>query len=376
MSESIEINLELFDIKFKNKSIFLDIRDENSFKLNHIKKFINVSEENIFNYLNDNLNNKNTEIFISCYKGIKSLELVNKLRNIGYKKSYSIQGGFDLLKEKYSNLLESNENILNKDERERYSRQIILKEVGIEGQKKLLDSKVLVVGAGGLGSPILMYLASAGVGTIGIVDQDIVDISNLHRQIIHFNKNIGKSKVSSAKETINLINPNTKVITYDERLSETNALNIISNYDIVIDGTDNFTAKYLINDACYLLKKTNVFGSIFKFDGQVSVFTYKENTPCYRCIFPEISELESIPNCAEAGVIGVLAGIVGNLQAMETIKVILNIGDILESKILLYDSLSCSFRSIKYKQNKNCELCSKKEIKKLKEEDYYCITKK
>ncbi|MFN4152748.1 MAG: HesA/MoeB/ThiF family protein, partial [Candidatus Sericytochromatia bacterium] len=219
-------------------------------------------------------------------------------------------GGFDLLKEKYSNLVETNESILNKDERERYSRQIILKEVGIEGQKKLLDSRVLVVGAGGLGSPILIYLASAGVGTIGIIDPDIVDISNLHRQIIHFNKNIGKSKVSSAKETINLINPNTNVITYYERLSETNALNIISNYDIVIDGTDNFTSKYLINDACFLLKKTNVFGSIFKFDGQVSVFTYKENTPCYRCIFPEISELESIPNCAEAGVIGILAGIV------------------------------------------------------------------
>jgi molybdopterin/thiamine biosynthesis adenylyltransferase/rhodanese-related sulfurtransferase len=374
MNESLEISLELFDSKIKSQSelILIDIRDENSFSLNHIKNFINVSEENIFNYLSDNLKDKNIEIFILCYKGIKSLNLANKLSELGYKNSYSIQGGFELLKEKYSNLLETNESILNKDERERYSRQIILKEVGVEGQKKLLDSKVLVVGAGGLGSPILMYLASAGVGTIGIIDPDIVDISNLHRQIIHFNKNIGKSKVNSAKETINLINPNTKVITYDERLSETNALNIISNYDIVIDGTDNFTAKYLINDACFLLKKTNIFGSIFKFDGQVSVFTYKENTPCYRCVFPEISDLESIPNCAEAGVIGVLAGIVGNLQAMETIKVILNIGDILESKILLYDSLSCSFRSIKYKQNKNCKLCSKKEVIELKEEIFYC----
>lgn len=373
MEKFFEISIEELKKKIlSNKPIFIDIRDENSFNINYIDKFINISSEKVLEYLEKNLINKNTEIYITCYKGIKSIDTIKNIRNLGYINSFSIIGGFESLKSNFNELVKSKNNSLSENEINRYSRQIILKEVGIEGQEKLLQSKVLVIGAGGLGSPILLYLASSGIGTIGIIDPDIVDVSNLHRQVIHFDKNVGLPKVESAKETINLINPNTKVITYKEKISQENALNIICEYDLVIDGTDNFTAKYLINDACYFLKKPLVFGSIFKFDGQVSVFTYKDNTPCYRCIFPELSELSAIPNCAEAGVLGILAGIVGNLQAMESIKVILGIGNILESKILLYDSLETSFRTIRYKQNKECKLCSTKEITEIKEVNYYC----
>jgi len=242
----------------------------------------------------------------------------------------------------------------NDEEQIRYQRQFSLSEVGVGGQQKLKSAKVLCVGAGGLGSPALLYLAGAGIGTLGIVDDDQVELSNLHRQLIYTTDNLGKNKVNAAKAKLNAINPNVNVITYAEPISKTNALNIISLYDAVIDGTDNFTAKYLINDACCFLRKPNVYASIHQFQGQCSVFSTAG--PCYRCLHPNYPK-GHIPNCAQAGVLGALPGLLGTIQAIETIKLILNIGDSLQGKLLTIDALSMEFRQFKLKQNTSCKAC-------------------
>ena len=238
---------------------------------------------------------------------------------------------------------------------ERYSRHIIMPQVGSAGQRKLLDAKVLIVGAGGLGSPVAVYLTLAGVGTIGLVDFDTVDLSNLQRQILHYTSDVGRSKVQSALETMKAYNPETNVVLHETPLTSENALEIIGQYDVVVNGADNFATRYLVNDACYLSNKPLVDGSILLFDGQATVFIPGKG--CYRCLFPTPPPPGSVPSCAEAGVLGALPGMVGTIQATETIKLILGIGDSLAGRLLLIDALSMEFRSVKLRRNKDCPLC-------------------
>ena len=245
---------------------------------------------------------------------------------------------------------------LSRDELQRYSRHIIMPEVGIDGQKKLKSASVLLVGAGGLGSPLGMYLAAAGVGRLGLVDFDVVDVTNLQRQLLHSTSDIGRSKLESARESINAINPHVRTELYETRLTSGNALDILRGYDIVVDGTDNFPTRYLVNDACVLLGKPNVYGSIFRFEGQVSVFDAKRG-PCYRCLYPSPPPPGLVPSCAEGGVLGVLPGIIGSLQALETIKIIIGEGESLIGRLVLFDALKLQFRELKLRKNPGCPLC-------------------
>lgn len=279
----------------------------------------------------------------------------------------SIAGGIDMAE---TEVLE--EVHLSKEEILRYSRHLIIPEVGLKGQKKLKTASVLMIGAGGLGSPLALYLAAAGIGKIGIVDFDVVDESNLQRQIIHSTSDVGKSKLESARASIEGINPNVIVETYPVRLSSENALDLMKDYDIVADGTDNFPTRYLVNDACVLLDKPNVYGSIFRFDGQVTVFDAKLG-PCYRCLYPAPPPPGLVPSCAEGGVLGVLPGIIGTLQALETIKLILEEGEPLIGRLVLFDALKFSFREFTLHKNPDCPICgSNPSIHKLIDYEEFC----
>jgi molybdopterin/thiamine biosynthesis adenylyltransferase/rhodanese-related sulfurtransferase len=246
---------------------------------------------------------------------------------------------------------------LSHEEVQRYSRHLIMPEVGVQGQKKLKAASVLLIGAGGLGSPLAMYLAAAGIGRIGLVDYDVVDYSNLQRQVIHGTKDVGHPKLESARTRILDINPHVQVDCYEVPLTSNNALEIFAPYDIIIDGTDNFPTRYLTNDACVLLGKPNVYGSIFRFEGQVSVF-YAAEGPCYRCLFPEPPPPGLVPSCAEGGVLGILPGTVGAMQATEAIKLILGIGESMIGRLLLYDALNMEFNEVRLRKNPNCPVCS------------------
>jgi adenylyltransferase/sulfurtransferase len=245
---------------------------------------------------------------------------------------------------------------LTPQEIKRYSRHLILPEVGLEGQRKLKASRVLCIGAGGLGSPVALYLAAAGVGTIGIVDFDVVDFSNLQRQILHGTPDVGRSKLASAKDRLLAINPDLKVETYETALSSENALEIFESYDVIADGTDNFPTRYLVNDACVLLGKPNAYGSIFRFEGQASVFGAKDG-PCYRCLYPEPPPPGLVPSCAEGGVLGVLPGIIGTIQATETLKLLLGVGEPLVGRFLIFDALKMKFRELKLRKDADCPVC-------------------
>jgi adenylyltransferase/sulfurtransferase len=265
----------------------------------------------------------------------------------------SIAGGTEM----YEVETETEEEVqLSKEEILRYSRHLIIPEVGLKGQKKLKAASVLLIGAGGLGSPLALYLAAAGIGKIGIVDYDIVDETNLQRQIMHTTSDVGRPKLESAKESILGINPNVRVETYPFRLSSENALELLKEYDVIVDGTDNFPTRYLINDACVILGKPNVYGSIFRFDGQVTVFDASRG-PCYRCLYPTPPPPGLVPSCAEGGVLGVLPGIIGTLQALETIKLILGEGETLIGRLVLFDALKFKFREFALKKNPECPVC-------------------
>ena len=268
----------------------------------------------------------------------------------------------------------SNEK-LSKQELNRYSRHLVLPEVGIGGQERIKQGKVLIVGAGGLGSPAALYLAAAGVGTIGIVDFDEVEENNLQRQIIHSTKEISTLKVDSAKNSINNLNPNVKVETYNVKLNSQNAMEIIKKYDVVIDASDNFPTRYLVNDACVLLSKPNIYGSIFRFEGHTSVFNYDDG-PCYRCLFPNPPPRDAVPSCTEGGVLGVLPGVIGTIQATEALKIIIEKGDTLSGRFLVYDALSMKFKEIKLSKNKNCPICGENpRIKELVDYEQFCNMK-
>ncbi len=242
------------------------------------------------------------------------------------------------------------------DDLVRYSRQLILPEVGIDGQRRLASASVLIIGAGGLGSPLGLYLAASGIGRIGIVDFDKVDVSNLHRQVMYDSSDIGKPKAEAARARLLSLNPGISVEVHNTRLTSDDALSILGRYDVIIDGTDNFPTRYLVNDACVLLHKPLVYGSIFRFEGQVSLFDSMQG-PCYRCLYPSPPPPELVPNCAEGGVLGVLPGIIGSLQAIEAMKFILSVGDLLVGRLLLFDALAMSFRELKLKKNPECPIC-------------------
>jgi len=248
---------------------------------------------------------------------------------------------------------------LDNEEIARYSRHLILPEVGMEGQQRLKAASVLCIGAGGLGSPLALYLAAAGVGRIGIVDFDVVDVSNLQRQVLHGTSGVGTSKLESARARLHDLNPHVQVDTYEEALTSDNALELLAGYDVIVDGTDNFPTRYLVNDACVLLGKPNVYGSIFRFEGQASVFGH-DGGPCYRCLYEEPPPPGLIPSCAEGGVLGILPGIIGVIQATETVKIILGKGTSLSGRLLLYDALEMEFRQLKLRKNPDCVICSER----------------
>ncbi|HEY4217951.1 MAG TPA: molybdopterin-synthase adenylyltransferase MoeB [Gemmatimonadaceae bacterium] len=262
---------------------------------------------------------------------------------------------------------------LSRDELLRYSRHLILPDVALDGQRRLKAARVLLVGAGGLGSPAALYLAAAGVGTLGIVDFDVVDLTNLQRQVLHGTRDVGRSKLASARDRLADLNPNVHVETHETRLTSANALDILGQYDIVVDGTDNFATRYLTNDACVLLGKPNVYGSIFRFEGQASVFATADG-PCYRCLFPEPPPPGAVPSCAEGGVFGVLPGLIGTIQATETIKLILGLGDSLAGRLLLVDAMTMQFHTVRVPRDPACPACGTHEITALIDYDEYCGT--
>ena len=264
------------------------------------------------------------------------------------------------------------EAVLSNDEILRYSRHLIMPEVGMEGQQKLKAAKVLCIGAGGLGSPLALYLTAAGVGTLGIVDFDVVDYTNLQRQIIHTTDDVGRKKLDSAADKLKAINPFLNLRTFDTKLTSANALELFREFDIVADGTDNFPTRYLVNDACVLTGKPNVYGSIFRFEGQASVFATEEG-PCYRCLYPEPPPPGLVPSCAEGGVLGILPGLIGVIQATETIKLILGQGDSLAGRLLLVDALGMKFRELKLRKNPDCPVCgTHRTITELIDYDQFC----
>jgi len=297
---------------------------------------------------------KNAPVVVYCAGGNRSAFAVLTMQALGYTDVASMAGGFNKWKDE--GRAWSTPKTLAPDQRNRYHRHLLLPEVGDVGQLKLLDSKVLLLGAGGLGSPAALYLAAAGVGTIGIIDMDVVDASNLQRQILHNLDRIGDRKVDSAKKTLTAMNPDVNVVTYDVRLGADNVLDIISGYDVIVDGTDNFPTRYLVNDAALLARIPVVHGSIFRFEGQVTIFD-PYNGPCYRCMIPEPPPAELAPSCSEAGVLGVLPGIVGSIQALEAIKLLLGIGEPLIGRLLSFDALDESFRTFKVRRDPECPAC-------------------
>lgn len=360
-------------INAKENFTLVDVREKDEVAQGYIKDSIAIPRGFLEIKVENAISERETPVIVYCAGGTRSAMAAKTLKEMGYTNVLSMSGGFTKWKEEGLDFIKDEVFNFTPDQVSRYSRQVLLPEVGEKGQIKLLKSKVLMIGAGGLGSPIGYYLAAAGVGTLGIVDADTVDLSNLHRQILHPTNNVGKPKVESAKETINKLNPDVNVVTYQDRLTSENAIDLISQYDLVIDGTDNFATKYLINDACYFTGKPNIYGSIFQFEGQITVFDTKSGGPCYRCLFPTPPPPGLAPNCAEAGVLGILPGVVGTLQAVEAMKILLGKGEPLIGRLLMYDSLTTNFRTLKIKRDHECALCGEhKTINELIDYENFC----
>jgi sulfur-carrier protein adenylyltransferase/sulfurtransferase len=332
----------------------LDVREPDEYEQGAVPGAVHIPRGQLEFNVEGRLTDKTKPVAVYCAGGVRSAFAAKTLQDLGYQTVVSVIGGFNKWKD--DGLPWGTPQTLNADQRNRYQRHLLLPEVGEKGQQKLLGSKVLLLGAGGLGSPAALYLAAAGVGTLGIIDMDVVDASNLQRQVLHNMDRIGMRKVDSAKATIQAMNPDISVHTYDVRLSAANILDIIDGYDVIVDGTDNFPTRYLVNDATLLKKIPVVHGSIFRFEGQVTVF-HPYVGPCYRCMIPEPPPAELAPSCAEAGVVGVLPGIIGSIQALEAIKILLDLGDPLVGRLLSYDALEESFRTFKVRRDPSCPAC-------------------
>jgi molybdopterin/thiamine biosynthesis adenylyltransferase/rhodanese-related sulfurtransferase len=352
-------------------AVVLDVREADEYEQGAIPGAVHIPRGFLESQVEGKILDKSSPVVVYCAGGTRSAFAAASLQDLGYSDVVSVAGGFNKWKNEGRDW--KTPRALTPDQRNRYHRHLLLPEVDVAGQQKLLDSKVLLLGAGGLGSPAALYLAAAGVGTLGIIDMDVVDESNLQRQILHNLDRVGDRKVDSAKKTITLLNPDVDVVTYDVRLGADNVLDIIDGYDVILDGTDNFPTRYLVNDASLLKRIPVVHGSIFRFEGQATVFAPYDG-PCYRCMIPEPPPAELAPSCAEAGVLGVLPGIIGSIQAMETIKVLLGLGDPLIGRLLAYDALEESFRTFKVHRDPECPACGPNagEIV-IAEYDEYCM---
>jgi molybdopterin/thiamine biosynthesis adenylyltransferase/rhodanese-related sulfurtransferase len=343
------------ELRRRPKAVVLDVREPDEYEQGAIPGAVHIPRGTLESSVESRITDKSAPVIIHCASGVRSVFAAKTLSDMGYQDVVSVSGGFNKWKDEGRDWAAPRK--LSPDQRNRYQRHLLLPEVDVEGQLKLLDARVLLLGAGGLGSPAALYLAAAGVGTIGIVDMDVVDESNLQRQILHNVDRVGERKVDSAKKTLTAINPDVNVVTHDVRLGADNVMDILSGYDIVVDGADNFPVRYLLNDAALKLEVPVVHGSIFRFEGQVTVFKPHDG-PCYRCFLPEPPPAELAPSCAEAGVLGVLPGIVGSIQAVETIKLILGVGEDLSGRLLAYDSLEQSFRTYRMLRDPECSTCS------------------
>jgi sulfur-carrier protein adenylyltransferase/sulfurtransferase len=337
------------------RKTIIDIRSETAYQLSRISSAHHITEENILPFLSDLTTQKCDPVIVYCAVGMRSLSVAEQLRDKGYRSATSIAGGFTAWRSLGSPVV--SESSFTIGQLERYSRNMFLKEIGEAGQVKLINSKVLLVGAGGLAASAALYLAACGIGTIGIVDFDTVDASNLNRQVIHGVEDIGRLKVESAKMSIERINPDVNVIAFAERLSPENVSHIIGGFDLVMDASDNFGTKYLLNDACYLAGKPYVFGGAVGFDGQAGVFWPSKEGPCLRCLMPEQPDSRTSPSCSEAGVLGMVPGLIGLVQATEVVKVILGIGKLMIGRFYLYDALHLDTRIVETGKRMDCPLC-------------------
>lgn len=337
-----------------DKFTLVDVREKDEVRLGYIPGAIHVPRGFLEMQIEGKVPDRSAEVIVYCAGGTRSAFAAKTLADLGYTRVLSANPGFIRWKD-VGNPVELPPE-LTQAQRDRYSRHLLLPEVGERGQEKLLKSRVLLLGAGGLGSPAAMYLAAAGVGTIGLVDADVVDASNLQRQVIHAHSRVGMAKVDSAEVFISDLNSDVKVVKYKERLNSENVDRIFAEWDVVVDGCDNFPTRYLVNDASLKHKIPIVHGSIFRFDGQVTTFVPWQG-PCYRCLYPEPPPAHLAPSCAEAGVLGILPGVVGTLQATEAIKVLLGKGELLNGRLLQYDSMGMTFRVFKLRRNKMCPAC-------------------
>jgi molybdopterin/thiamine biosynthesis adenylyltransferase/rhodanese-related sulfurtransferase len=336
-------------------TVVLDVREADEYEQGALPGAIHIPRGFLESQVEGKLPDHDAHVVVYCAGGTRSAFAADTLTQLGYTDVASMAGGFNKWKDEGREWKAP--ATLTADQRNRYQRHLLLPEVDVAGQQKLLQSKVLLLGAGGLGSPAALYLAAAGVGTLGVIDMDVVDESNLQRQILHSLDRVGERKVDSAKKTLTGLNPDVNVVTYDVRLAADNVLDIFAGYDVIVDGTDNFPTRYLVNDAALKLDIPVVHGSIFRFEGQASVYLPHEG-PCYRCQVPEPPPPELAPSCSEAGVLGVLCGIIGSVQAIECVKVLLRIGEPLAGRLLAYDALEGTFRTFKVNRDPECAACS------------------
>jgi molybdopterin/thiamine biosynthesis adenylyltransferase/rhodanese-related sulfurtransferase len=340
-----------------NGVVLVDVRENEEYESGHIPGAVHVPRSYLESRIETAVPDRDSHVVLYCASGNRSAWGAHALKELlGYGNVESMRGGITLWKDRGYDVEASTS--LTRDQRERYSRHLLIPEVGVEGQQKLLEAKVLLLGAGGLGSPAGLYLAAAGVGTLGIVDDDEVDLSNLQRQVLHTTDRVGVPKVDSAEETINAINPDVEVVKYPVRLDASDIMEIIEGYDVIVDGLDNFPTRYLLNDASVRLRIPVVSAAILGFDGQLSVFAPYEG-PCYRCLFREPPPAELAPSCGANGVLGVLPGVMGLLQATEAIKLVIGQGDPLIGRLLLYDALGATFTTVKVKRDPECPICSR-----------------
>src|SRR5437867_2095968 len=340
--------------KSNENLVLLDVREKEEWDEGHLPGAVHLPRGFLEPRIENTVPEKGKPIVVYCAGGVRSAFAAKSLQDLGYKNVVSMAGGYGEWKNNGLPFVVPEK--LSKNRLARYSRHLKIPEVGEAGQLKLLQSKVLLVGAGGLGSPAAVYLAASGVGTIGLIDSDVVDESNLQRQILHWTSSVGVPKVDSARRTLFEVNPDVKVRTYNLRLDASNVLDILQDYDAIISGSDNFATAYLVNDAAVMLRKPVLYGSNFRFDGQVSTFIPYQG-PCYRCLYPEPTPPELAPSCDDAGVLGVLPGVVGLIQATEAVKVMLNIGEHLDGRLLVYDALSMTFKTFRIRRRPECTTC-------------------
>jgi len=353
------------------RAVFVDVREADEFETGAVPDAVHIPRGVLEGSAGSRLHDPEAEIILYCAVGERSALAAQSLERLGYTNVASLAGGVERWKREGRRW--DTPLTLRADQRSRYSRHLLLPEVGEEGQGRLLDARVLLVGAGGLGSPAALYLAAAGVGTLGIIDHDVVDVSNLQRQVLHGTDRIGSPKVESARETIRNLNPDVDVAAYKERLSADNVVDLVSGYDVVIDGADNFPTRYLLNDASLHSRTAVVHGSVFRFEGQATVFQPYEG-PCYRCLTAVPPPAELAPSCSEAGVLGVVPGIIGSIQALEAIKLILDVGDPLIGTLLAFDALDGEFRRLRFRRDPSCPACADEAAPpRIVEYDEYCV---